>query len=231
MYLTIPTGGSVMDGGTAVDTEVLREDTLVDVLAEQIGKASEDESSVSLAVVDMDDFGKLNEEYGTQTGDEILELVSSQLKEIAEENGAVLRKAVFRRGGDEYILLFPGMEKEEAFLLMERARASFSGDHTIGTGGKSLTIPLTFSAAVATYPEDGTRPQDVLRKAFDALYRAKSGGRNKVCLAKEERMVTKTSHYTQPQLARLSILAKREGVGEAVLLREALDDLLNRYGV
>jgi hypothetical protein len=42
-------------------------------------------------------------------------------------------------------------------------------------------------------------------------------------------MVTKTSHYTQGQLERLSQLAGREGVGEAVLLREALDDLLRRY--
>jgi predicted signal transduction protein with EAL and GGDEF domain len=91
--------------------------------------------------------------------------------------------------------------------------------------GITLKIALTFSAAVATCPEDGTRPQDILRKASDALYRAKSTGRNKVCLAKEERMVTKTSHYTQAQLA------KREGVGEAVLLREALDSLLRSYGV
>ena len=63
----------------------------------------------------------------------------------------------------------------------------------------------------------------------DALHRAKTTGRNKVSLAREERMITKTSHYTQGQLERLSELATREGVGEAVLLREALDDLLRKY--
>jgi hypothetical protein len=68
-----------------------------------------------------------------------------------------------------------------------------------------------------------------MRKASEALYRAKVGGRNKVCLAREERMVTKTSHYAQGQLYGLSRLAKRKGVGEAVLLREALDDLLRKY--
>jgi len=69
----------------------------------------------------------------------------------------------------------------------------------------------------------------VFRKASEALYRAKTGGRNRVCLAREERMVTKTSYYTQGQLAGLSRLAKREGLNEAVMLREALDDLLRKY--
>ena len=50
-------------------------------------------------------------------------------------------------------------------------------------------------------------------------------------LAKEEKMVPKTSHYTSDQLKRLSKLSKREGIGEAVLLREALDMLLKRYDV
>ena len=61
------------------------------------------------------------------------------------------------------------------------------------------------------------------------MYRAKSTGRNKVCLAREEKMMTKTSHYPQEQLERLSKTAKAEGVGEAVILREALDDVLKKY--
>jgi len=50
-----------------------------------------------------------------------------------------------------------------------------------------------------------------------------------VCLAREEKMVTKTSHYQQGQLLGLRRLAEREGIGEAVLLREALNDLLRKY--
>jgi len=59
--------------------------------------------------------------------------------------------------------------------------------------------------------------------------RAKKSGRNQVCLAKEEKLIPKTSHYTATQLERLSIIAKNEEIGEAVLLREALDDLLRKY--
>ena len=61
------------------------------------------------------------------------------------------------------------------------------------------------------------------------VYRAKLGGGNRICLAKEDKMVTKTSHYTTEQLQMLSLLSRREGLGEAVLLREALDDLIKKY--
>ena len=72
----------------------------------------------------------------------------------------------------------------------------------------------------------------VAQKMADGeLFRAKVAGGNKVAMAKEEKMVPKTSHFTQDQLQRLAKLAKREGVGEAILLREALDLLLKKYDI
>jgi diguanylate cyclase (GGDEF)-like protein len=204
-------------------------DALLKTLSEEIGKVAEIDGSVSIALVDLDGFEQLNQKYGRSAGDEVLQLVSQELVGMDIQGKQVLRHNFI--GGDEFIVILSGVEKEEAFLALENKRKAFAGEHEIKADGKIIKIPLTFSAAVATYPEDGIRPQDVLRKASDALYRAKSTGRNKVCLAREERMVTKTSHYTQAQLARLSQLAKREEVGEAVLLREALDDLLRRYAV
>ncbi len=69
----------------------------------------------------------------------------------------------------------------------------------------------------------------MVQRASGALYRAKVSGRSKVCLAREEKMVTKTSHYTQGQLLGLRRLAEREGIKDAELLREALNDLLRKY--
>jgi len=203
-------------------------EALFEALAEQISKSSEDGTSVSIALVDLDKVGAVNEEHGAETGDVVLQAVVRRLAELIVAGAPA---QTFRIAGDEFALLLPGVEKEDAFLLLERERSDFSGNHQVSVGTRKLVLPLSFGAAVSTYPEDGVRPQDVMRKASDALYRAKSTGSNKVCLAREERMVTKTSHYTQAQLARLSTLAKREGVGEADLLREALDDLLRRYGV
>lgn len=201
-------------------------EAFLEELSSQIAKAAEADSSVSIALVDLDEFGKLNADHGSDVGDQVLEMVARRLSELGAPDQVVYRHQ-FRNGGDEFVVMLPGMEKEQAFLTLERERESFAGDHEVS--GSKFT--LTFSAAIATFPEDGARPQDVERKACDALYRAKTSGRNRVCLAKEERMVTKTSHYSQAQLGRLSQLAKREQVGEAVLLREALDNLLRQYGV
>jgi len=84
---------------------------------------------------------------------------------------------------------------------------------------------------ISTYPIDSQTGPDLLRKADQALYRAKDTGRNKIRLAYEERMIPKTTHYTQTQLERLSKLAAERGINEAELLREAMDDLLTKYGV
>ena len=87
----------------------------------------------------------------------------------------------------------------------------------------------TITVGMATAGMDASRYAELVRKADSALYRAKVNGRNKVAMAREDKMIPKTSHYTQEQLQRLSKLAKAEGIGEAILLREALDMLLKKY--
>ena len=82
---------------------------------------------------------------------------------------------------------------------------------------------------MATAFLDASRYAELVRKADGALYRAKAQGGNRIAMAKEEKMIPKTSHYTQDQLQRLSMLSKREGIGEAILLREALDMLIRKY--
>ncbi|HRI87033.1 MAG TPA: diguanylate cyclase [Candidatus Hydrogenedentes bacterium] len=182
------------------------------------------EQPLSMALFDVDLFGTLNENHGRERADAVLEWLSGAL---GESFGS--RAEVVRYGGDAFAAILPGVEKEEAFLLAESARGAIGGGGIVYDGDQTLKFSLTVSAGLASYPDDGATCVDIVRKANEALYRAKAGGRNKVCLAREERMVTKTSHYTQGQLAGLARLAKRMGVGEAVLLREALDDVLRKY--
>ena len=182
------------------------------------------ESPLSMALFDIDLFGKLNERHMRTGGDAIIDWVGKALSSAMGEQAEVVRY-----GGDAFAAILPDTEKEQAFLLAETARRSLEGEQIVYAGDQAVKFSLTVSAGLASYPDDGATCVDVVRKANEALYRAKAGRRNKVCLAREERMATKTSHYTQGQLAGLSRLAKRMGMGEAVLLREALDDVLRKY--
>jgi len=178
----------------------------------------------SIALVDIDWFGKINEAQGRAAGDIIIEMLARSLVESLDG-----KARVYRYGGDAFVVTFEATEKEQAFLHMERARARFDGDHVIEVDDRSAQVTLAISAGVATSPDDGPTPGDLIRRCCEALYRAKVSGRNRVCIAREEKMVTKTTHYTQGQLEGLSRLAKREGMNEAALLREALDDLLRKH--
>ena len=183
----------------------------------QDGEAME---SVSIAAIDLDNFLLVNDRFGYAEGDAVLIAAGKYFLEQLPE-GAKL----YRYAGDMFTFLFaPGTEKEEAFLLMEGIRKAYP----IATHDG---VKQTLSIGIAAAPEDGARPAELLSNAAGALYRAKVNGRDRICLAREEKMVTKTSHYTVDQLQRLTKLSKREGVGEAVLLREALNALLKKYEV
>jgi diguanylate cyclase (GGDEF)-like protein len=190
-------------------------DRFVEHLSAALGAA--EGQPVSLILVDVDWFGRLNAERGREAGDasirELNEYLASRAPSPAE---------VYRYGGDAFMVLLRGTEKEQAFLIAEALRAGFESLHA----GESK---LTISCGVAAYPDDGDAVPALIRKGSEALYRAKVTGRNRVALAREEKMVTKTVHYTQGQLEGLSRLAKREGLNEATLLREALDDLLRKH--
>ena len=177
---------------------------------------AESETDVSFAFADLDMFKRVNDTYGHEVGDEVIKEISEHLKAIDA------KKEVYRFGGEEFLVVFEGMPKEEAFLIMENVRKTIKGETCAKTS-------ITISMGIATYPEDGTNWIELKRKAEGALYRAKASGRNKICLAKEEKLMTKTVHYTVEQLQRLKELSDERSIGEAALLREALDDLLKKY--
>ena len=192
-----------------------------DKFREEMQFAAENGEALSLAFLDIDHFLAINTNFGHEGGDQVLQAVANILQEQAGELAHVARY-----GGDEFALIFPHIEREQAFLVLERIRSEVESRSEFG----SVTTQFTVTAGIAAFSIDGTSENEILRKADQALYRAKKTGRNCIRLAYEEKMSPKTAHFTLTQLERLSNLAKEEGVGEAVLLREALDDLLLKYG-
>ena len=177
---------------------------------------------VSLALIDADHFARINDELGHAAGDAVLKAIAAELARVPDA-------IALRYGGDEFVAIFAGIEREQAFLRLEKLREAIASITSLKVEGRETPARLSISVGVAACPIDGSSEAELMRKADGALYRAKLSGRNKVSLAYEERMAPKTSHFTLTQLERLAELAKDQGVGEAVLLREALDDLLVKY--
>jgi predicted signal transduction protein with EAL and GGDEF domain len=94
-----------------------------------------------------------------------------------------------------------------------------------------LDVDITISGGLASFPVDGRSLRQVWRQAQQALYISSTSGKNRISLARDERKVTKTAHFTPTQLERLAKLAEDIDAGEAELMREALDDLLSKYDV
>ena len=182
--------------------------------------AEENGEVVAIALIDCDEFDHINRDFGPEEGDRVLIEAGTYIASSIPEEAKV-----YRIGGDEFGLIFRGtMEREEIFL--------FLNDLKNGYNVKTLDgIRQTITIGMATAFEDASRCAELVRKADSALYRAKMSGRNRIAMAREEKMVPKTSHYTQDQLQRLAKLGKREGIGEAILLREALDMLLKKYDI
>ena len=191
--------------------------TEIDVLIEK-----GDEFAYAMADIDM--LSMINKDYGNDAGDEVFKCVAKHLSAVFPAPCTV-----FRNARDEFDILLPGCSKENAFLLAEEARKLINSENLNITSGEGKVLTQSVSIGISSFPDDGNRPADIIRRADSAMVRAKKNGRNQVCLSREEKLIPKTSHYTSAQLEKLSHTAEKQKVGEAVLLREALDDLLRKY--
>ena len=175
---------------------------------------------VAIALIDCDEFDHINRDFGREEGDRILIETGKFIRDSLPEGAGV-----YRIGGDEFGVIFHGTtEREEIFLFLNELKNRYDVKTPDG-------VRQTLTIGMATAFEDASRCAELIRKADGALFRAKAGGRDRVAMAREEKMVPKTSHFTQDQLQRLAKLAKREGIGEAILLREGLDLLLKKYDI
>jgi diguanylate cyclase (GGDEF)-like protein len=184
-------------------------------------QATEKDATVSFFSIDLDDLYTLNLQVGRPAGDRFISGATGALARAAAQE----KWTVGRLGGDEFMVLLPGVPLEQAFLRAEKLRAE------IGDALKKA-VPerrCTASIGVANYPRDAKNADELARKAGLALYAAKEQGGDAVSLTPGENMVLRSSYYAAPQLGRLRSLAERQKKKEAVLLREALDDLLRKY--
>lgn len=154
-----------------------------EALDKEIERVKRYKASFSLVLIDIDDFKKVNDEYGHLAGDRVLQVLADILRRT-------LRKVdiIARYGGEEFILLLPNTGKEEAWTIANRIREEVSKTIFECRSDKGLEVlcPVTISGGITTCPDDFIDADRLLRAADKAMYEAKSLGKNRVILFHKE---------------------------------------------
>jgi two-component system cell cycle response regulator len=151
---------------------------LVERLTEELERARRYSLDLALLIVDLDHFKTVNDSYGHLVGDEVLRGVSAMLQREARAVDVVARY-----GGEEFVVILPETAAEGAIALAERIRERICNSPPV-PGGEYGWLRVTVSIGVATVPSShANSPEELIALADEALYRAKAGGRNRVCVA------------------------------------------------
>ncbi|MCU6432947.1 diguanylate cyclase [Undibacterium sp. Jales W-56] len=143
-------------------------------LAAEISIAGRNQTSLALAVLDLDFFKNVNDTYGHPVGDQVLRTLSRLLKQRLRRSDIV-----GRYGGEEFVIIFPGTTAKVAGKVLDQIRVAFNKIEQHAEQGE---FSVSFSAGVADL-EQTIDADELFDIADSALYRAKQGGRNRIALA------------------------------------------------
>jgi diguanylate cyclase (GGDEF)-like protein len=149
----------------------------MDRFREELDWVSRYKEPLSLLLLDIDHFKKVNDQYGHICGDEILRQVAQKVLSVVG-----LEATAGRFGGEEFIVLLPNVPMEEAMAMAERLRAEIQNNlFDCSCNDTSVNLTVTVSLGVTTCNSaDGLTLDQMIAQTDDALYAAKEGGRNRV---------------------------------------------------
>lgn len=148
-------------------------------LREELTKTDQLKLPLSLAIIDIDNFKRLNDTYGHQHGDLVLKQLAAIFKESSREVDFICRY-----GGEEFALILVGTNRQQSLDVSERIRTRIE-QHRFPGRQEDQSLSLTVSIGLATYPDDCQSKEDLIALADKAMYIAKFSGKNKTCLASE----------------------------------------------
>jgi diguanylate cyclase (GGDEF)-like protein/PAS domain S-box-containing protein len=141
-------------------------------ISRELFRAERNDYPISVVMCDIDHFKTINDTYGHFAGDEVLRVFSDLLKHHSRSGDIVCRY-----GGEEFILVLPGMEEKSAYERAEQLRSAFAN---IAMPFNDTVVRATASFGVATFNHDEQSGEQLIAAADKALYMAKHEGRNKV---------------------------------------------------
>jgi diguanylate cyclase (GGDEF)-like protein len=131
-------------------------------------------SQLSIGLLDVDHFKAVNDAHGHGVGDRVLQAVAARLQAAAQPG-----ETVARVGGEEFVLLLPGVGRGAALARVEQVRRSCAVDVPVRGGGGHDRVQVTLSAGVASAGADTATERALTEAADRGLYRAKAGGRDR----------------------------------------------------
>lgn len=154
-------------------TKLFNRRYMMEALAKEVQRSIRNGGELSLIILDIDHFKKVNDCFGHQQGDVVLQTVALLLKK--ELRGY---DCAARYGGEEFVAILPDSSLDEAVAVADRIRLAVQGAKFSGELAK---LSLTISLGVASFSSESSHTvDDFIKLADDALYRAKGNGRNRV---------------------------------------------------
>jgi len=146
---------------------------LDEALPIELGRCERTKDALTVLMLDIDHFKPVNDTHGHQVGDAVLVAVAAALKKSVR-----IGDIVCRYGGEEFLLVLPGMKNGDAKVRAEILRTMVGLPISIGSDG--LQVSVTISIGGSIYPQDARTPDELIHLADQALYKAKQNGRNRV---------------------------------------------------
>ena len=160
-------------------TGLLNRGAIMELMRRTHADAKRHTRSLSVLMLDVDHFKRINDGHGHPAGDEVLKAVAQRLQGVLRAGDAV-----GRMGGEEFVIMLDHCDELRAQLVAERCRSVIADSPIPIQGERVAALDVTLSVgAVLLDPQSDLSPQDAVRQADAALYHSKRSGRNQVTLA------------------------------------------------